>query len=81
MKKFKTGHIYFINGGGEIYVIKRTPCYIKAFGKTKHGEFKTSRFFIYDLNLFGLGENILITNENCKSVKYFCFAGHEKEEG
>lgn len=81
MKVFEIGKEYFINGGGEIYVIKRTPCYIKAFGKTKHSEFRTKRFFIYDLNLFGLGENILIPNENCKSIKYYCFAGHEKTEG
>lgn len=80
MKVFETGKEYFINGGGSITVIKRTKNYITISGKTKHDTFKNKRFYIYDCNLFNLGENILIPSSEYKALKYYCFAEHKKEE-
>lgn len=81
MKTFKIGKTYYVNGGGNITVNKRTKNYIIVSGCTKHDTFKNKRFFIYKSNMFNLGENILIPFSGYKALVYFCFAGHEKEEG
>lgn len=80
MKTFKIGKTYYVNGGGNITVNKRTKNYITVSGNTKHDTFKNKRFYIYDCNLFNLGENILIPFTEYKALKYYCFAGHEKTE-
>ena len=81
IKTFETGKTYFVNGGGNITVIKRTNNYITVSGKTKHDTIENKRFFIYKSNMFNLGENIIIPFSGYKALVYFCFAGHEKEEG
>ena len=81
IKAFETGKTYFVNGGGTITINKRTKHYIIVSGKTKHDTIKNKRFYIYDDNLFNLGECILIPFSEYKALKYYCFAGHEKEEG
>ena len=81
MQKFQAGHNYYINGGGEIYVIKRTEKYITVSGKTKHDAILYKRFYVYDDNAFNLGEYILIDSGIKRAnLKYFCFAGHETEQ-
>lgn len=81
IKTFETGKEYFVNGGGNITVIKRTKNYITVSGSTKHDTIENKRFYIYGSNMFGLGENIIIPYSKYKAVVYFCFAGHEKPEG
>lgn len=81
IKTFETGKTYFVNGGGNITVNKRTRNYIIVSGKTKHDTIENKRFFIYKSNMFNLGENILIPFSGYKALVYFCFAGHEKKEG
>ena len=77
MKQFETGKTYFINGGGTITVIKRTPAYITFTAAGTRRPVKTGRKGIMKDDLFGLGENILIDTDNT-AVKYFCFAEHEE---
>lgn len=71
MKQFEEGKTYKVNGPGSITVTKKTAHFITYTGD------HTGRKKIYALNLFGLGENILIPSE-CKSYCYFCYAAHEK---
>lgn len=74
MKAFEKGKSYHVNGGGIITVTKVTKEFV-TFDGDFHGKRRINRCF--ENGLFGLGEHILIPSQY-PSLKYFCFAGHEK---
>lgn len=75
MKRFEAGKTYKVNGPGYIRVSRRTEHFIDFSRVIEGKESKRMRKRIYQDNLFGLGENILIPA--AASAKYFVFAAHE----
>lgn len=74
MKRFKAGRQYLVNGGGIVYVMRRTARYVVVCGHLHDG------FGVYCRKRirkdFGTSETILVPTQY-HGVNYLCFADEE----